>query len=168
MQTRQSVVQSTLLQNLRKKRRRTILHEKNQFHSNLAFHYFPSTSLLICSSLTLCRPDRVSFKVPMQKIYPKKGDVVTFTYDNYTTKSVPLNPRISRIRTDMTWEEAIFNFEQQISDSAATNGTFHFSNFVLSEVFFWYEQNERVFGSFSCDWSADLNCLFVLRNSFSA
>ena len=81
------------------------------------FFFFPSSCFLIS-----LRPDGVSFKVPVQKIQPKKGDVVTFSYDSYTVRSVPLNPRIYRIRGDMTWEEAIYNFEQQISDATVTNG----------------------------------------------
>lgn len=37
---------------------------------------------------------------------PKQGDIVTFTYTaNYGT--APINPKIIRIRSDVTWENVI-------------------------------------------------------------
>lgn len=37
------------------------------------------------------------------------GDIVTFSYDNYSRKEVPVNPKIIRIRSDMSWQDVIKN-----------------------------------------------------------
>lgn len=40
---------------------------------------------------------------------PKRGDIVSFSYDNFSKSSIPVNPQIYRIRTDITWEDIINN-----------------------------------------------------------
>ena len=40
---------------------------------------------------------------------PKRGDIVTFTYQNVTQRSIPSSPKIIRIRTDVTWEQVLRN-----------------------------------------------------------
>lgn len=41
-------------------------------------------------------------------IFPKIGEVVTFNFDGYSLKSgVPINPSISKIRTDISWNEVL-------------------------------------------------------------
>jgi len=40
-------------------------------------------------------------------IVPKEGDVVTFSFDSFTRKSVPLYPKLERIRKDMAWEDVL-------------------------------------------------------------
>jgi hypothetical protein len=34
-----------------------------------------------------------------------KGDIVTFSYEVHARKDLPVNPEISRIRTDVLWED---------------------------------------------------------------
>lgn len=56
------------------------------------------------------RPYGPSFSVDFEidnEDAPKRGDVVTFTYDNFV--SVPINPRILRVREDMSWAEVLLN-----------------------------------------------------------
>lgn len=43
---------------------------------------------------------------------PRMGDVVTFTYDSFSPKSIPTRPKIYRIRTDTTWKEILRDFAQ--------------------------------------------------------
>jgi len=40
---------------------------------------------------------------------PKIGNVVTFTYENFSRRSIPVSPKIDRIRTDVSWEQVIYN-----------------------------------------------------------
>lgn len=35
---------------------------------------------------------------------PLLGDIVTFSYDSFARRAVPVNPKISRIRIDISWE----------------------------------------------------------------
>jgi signal peptidase I len=43
---------------------------------------------------------------------PKKGDVVTFEFD-YGPRTVgPANPKINRIRKDVSWEEVLRDYER--------------------------------------------------------
>jgi hypothetical protein len=56
------------------------------------------------------------------QIAVKKGDVVTFSYDNYSRHAVPVNAKINRIRCDVSWEEIVENYErdQQFQMSEGT------------------------------------------------
>lgn len=54
-------------------------------------------------------------------IQPKRGDIVSFSYDNFSQRSLPVNPKILRIRTDVTWENVVQDFlihEKASSDSS--------------------------------------------------
>eukprot|EP00026_Physarum_polycephalum_P002403 Phypoly_transcript_02409.p1 GENE.Phypoly_transcript_02409~~Phypoly_transcript_02409.p1 ORF type:complete len:900 (+),score=140.14 Phypoly_transcript_02409:101-2800(+) len=39
----------------------------------------------------------------------KRGDIVTFSFDNYSRGLVPISPKVFRIRTDITWEDVLQN-----------------------------------------------------------
>eukprot|EP00026_Physarum_polycephalum_P002833 Phypoly_transcript_02842.p1 GENE.Phypoly_transcript_02842~~Phypoly_transcript_02842.p1 ORF type:complete len:838 (+),score=97.84 Phypoly_transcript_02842:84-2597(+) len=60
---------------------------------------------------TLQLPDGIIFEVPNQKFpenaVPKKGEIVTFEYENYSKRSVPVGPTIVRVRTDLTWRDVV-------------------------------------------------------------
>lgn len=60
----------------------------------------------------LIRPDGTRFRACELEngLKLNKGDIAMFTYDNYSRYSLPVNPKVYRIRTDITWEEIIFNF----------------------------------------------------------
>jgi hypothetical protein len=57
------------------------------------------------------RPDGITFKVEITDFKfdklnkPKPGDVVTFTYENYSRRAAPVKPKLQRIRGDISWEE---------------------------------------------------------------
>jgi hypothetical protein len=56
------------------------------------------------------RPNGVMFEVPASDVLiptPSIGSVVTFCYESYSRKEVPLNPIITRIRADISWEEVM-------------------------------------------------------------
>lgn len=56
-------------------------------------------------------PDGIVFEVDKKNIHVderlKKGDVVTFTYDSIARQSTPVNPKIVRVRTDVSWRELV-------------------------------------------------------------
>eukprot|EP00026_Physarum_polycephalum_P001919 Phypoly_transcript_01922.p1 GENE.Phypoly_transcript_01922~~Phypoly_transcript_01922.p1 ORF type:complete len:959 (+),score=104.66 Phypoly_transcript_01922:166-3042(+) len=60
---------------------------------------------------TLQMPDGSEFQAPYQhsshESLPKKGDVVTFTFENFSNRSLPINPEISRVREDLTWRDVL-------------------------------------------------------------
>lgn len=76
----------------------------------------------------LCRPDGTSFMaintIHAEGLKPKKGDVVTFTYFN-SQASVPVNPQIVRVRSDMNWE-TVCQLET-VSAAQTENGNFSFT-----------------------------------------
>eukprot|EP00026_Physarum_polycephalum_P001930 Phypoly_transcript_01933.p1 GENE.Phypoly_transcript_01933~~Phypoly_transcript_01933.p1 ORF type:complete len:924 (+),score=109.23 Phypoly_transcript_01933:169-2940(+) len=45
-------------------------------------------------------------------VYPKKGDIVTFLCESYSTKGIPVNPQVSRIRKDVTWESILQDYSE--------------------------------------------------------
>lgn len=62
-------------------------------------------------TVSLKMPDGITFAVPSENVRvfakPIRGDVVTFNYESYSRRSVPVNPKIYRIRTDMSWEDVL-------------------------------------------------------------
>lgn len=72
------------------------------------------------------RPEGESFEILRENIKtepkPVRGDVVTFSYDKYSQKSIPVNPVILRVRKDVTWEDVLENYA---NDSLALNGIVH-------------------------------------------
>lgn len=49
------------------------------------------------------------FKVPTPYMELKIGDIVTFSFDNYTQKA-PVNPTIIRHRRDLTWQDVLYSY----------------------------------------------------------
>ena len=57
------------------------------------------------------RPNGINFKVDSRYATPKVGDVVTIDYDTYSLKEgVPVNPKITRIRHDLGWEDVVDDY----------------------------------------------------------
>ena len=66
------------------------------------------------------RPDGTKFRVPSQSVNMetkklKRGDIVTFSYDNVSSSAKPVKPRIFRIRTDISWEEIVASHAREKS-----------------------------------------------------
>lgn len=57
----------------------------------------------------------------------EKGDVVTFAYDDYSRRSLPVNPKVYRIRDDLSWEEVLENYaaENTGPESEGTSSIAH-------------------------------------------
>ena len=57
-------------------------------------------------------------------VFPKRGDVVSFLYDNYSKKSIPVNPRIYRVRPDLSWEEVLDRFAKSPAHTHPLNSMY--------------------------------------------
>jgi hypothetical protein len=59
------------------------------------------------------RPTGTEFSVPATDVEiptPRIGEVVTFSYETMARRDVPTNPRIYRIRKDLSWEDVVANY----------------------------------------------------------
>lgn len=45
----------------------------------------------------------------MQVPVVKVGEIVTFTYETSSRRSVPTNPKITRVRSDVSWDDVVIN-----------------------------------------------------------
>jgi hypothetical protein len=52
----------------------------------------------------------------------KSGDIVSFSYDNYSRNAVPVNPFVYRIRMDLTWLHVVRNYFENTIQSQLLNG----------------------------------------------
>eukprot|EP00026_Physarum_polycephalum_P001173 Phypoly_transcript_01174.p1 GENE.Phypoly_transcript_01174~~Phypoly_transcript_01174.p1 ORF type:complete len:997 (+),score=112.19 Phypoly_transcript_01174:34-3024(+) len=59
-------------------------------------------------------PDGITFTLPSD-IPLKRGDIVTFTYENYSRFAIPIKPKVTRVRKDLAWEEVVAAHEQQLA-----------------------------------------------------
>ena len=69
-------------------------------------------------------------------VHPKRGDVVTFSCETYSTKGTPVNPQVFRTRKDVTWESVLLEY----AESSETRGnTRSFENGMTAFSFscFW-------------------------------
>lgn len=44
--------------------------------------------------------------------WPAVGDVVSFSFESHARRDVPVLPSVFRIRTDLSWEDVLRNFEE--------------------------------------------------------
>jgi hypothetical protein len=44
---------------------------------------------------------------------PKVGDVVTFCYDSFSRQALPVNPKITRIRFDIPWNNVALGMQNK-------------------------------------------------------
>ena len=64
-------------------------------------------------------PDGIDFSIECYEgLEIKKGDVVTFAYDQYSTQTIPLNPSILRVRKDISWEDVMHEHERDNASNA--------------------------------------------------
>lgn len=52
----------------------------------------------------------------------KKGDIVTFSYDHFSSKGIPVKPKLVKIRNDITWKELVANINQPPPDNVPSKG----------------------------------------------
>lgn len=58
------------------------------------------------------RPHGATFSVPPENIEVPTlavGDVVSFSYENIARRDLPVNPKIYRVRTDLSWQEVVYS-----------------------------------------------------------
>jgi hypothetical protein len=57
----------------------------------------------------------------------KKGDVVTFTFENHSQRDIPIHPKIYRIREDVTWREVLRDhLAEKLRKTRTLNGILYF------------------------------------------
>ncbi len=56
------------------------------------------------------------------EIFPKPGDVVSFSFRNFSNKGIPADPKIFRIRKDISWETVVGEYYKEMSKSLSANG----------------------------------------------
>lgn len=44
---------------------------------------------------------------------PDVGEVVSFFYETNARREKPVNPRVYRVRADISWEEVVYNFVEE-------------------------------------------------------
>ena len=59
-----------------------------------------------------CRPDGTTFKAQSQGLPLRAGDIVTFSYESYSPRSLPVNPLVTRVRLDKFWREIVREFRE--------------------------------------------------------
>lgn len=65
------------------------------------------------------RPDDITFTVPPMETgeddeQPYEGDVVTFSYKDFTQYGVPVDPQLIRVRNDLDWQDTLQNYVQSL------------------------------------------------------
>eukprot|EP00026_Physarum_polycephalum_P003064 Phypoly_transcript_03073.p1 GENE.Phypoly_transcript_03073~~Phypoly_transcript_03073.p1 ORF type:complete len:492 (+),score=39.24 Phypoly_transcript_03073:901-2376(+) len=74
-------------------------------------------------------------------ILPKRGDVVSFSYDSYSRRALPVNPKILCVRLDINWDQVIdLQFPSTTNQPSQQD-----SNFVTKPARFWQRKNMRAF-----------------------
>jgi hypothetical protein len=66
------------------------------------------------------RPTGHTFELGSEssQVEVKRGDIVTLSYENYTRVLKPINPILTRVRTDVTWKDVLHG-----SGTTRLNGT---------------------------------------------
>jgi hypothetical protein len=68
----------------------------------------------------------------------KEGDVVTFTFDNYSRGVIPVNPSVTRVRTDISWEQVLNDYANDFSKLSTTSGIHNLAISLIDCVSFLY------------------------------
>eukprot|EP00026_Physarum_polycephalum_P002518 Phypoly_transcript_02525.p1 GENE.Phypoly_transcript_02525~~Phypoly_transcript_02525.p1 ORF type:complete len:833 (+),score=92.99 Phypoly_transcript_02525:54-2552(+) len=99
------------------------------------------------NSVTLLLPEGTRFDVPLEQFYyntkPKKGDIVTFTYESISQRSMPVNMKIYRIRYDLTWKEVLRSFSQLSSYQLLNNASLTAIKAPAKPVGFWSSEKGK-------------------------
>lgn len=109
------------------------------FLSFFIFHSFHSFHSFFLYSSLIIRPNGTTFKVSNEDfLIPKvkPGDIVTYAFNDYYKKDTPVNVKVYRKRSDLSWEDVINNYERE---KRCLNGLllFHFIFFLLSLLCFF-------------------------------
>jgi hypothetical protein len=116
----------------------------------------------VSSLMNLSRPTGEIFSVPRHNVridpQPSKGDIVTFSYAINARRELPINPEITRIRTNITWTDIIASNgteEKFLNGICGTNSwiivltqsleQLHIKRFTTQSQGYWTAANMRLF-----------------------
>ena len=98
---------------------------------------------LICCLPFYARPSGIEFSVDFPATVELQiGDVVTIDYKNYFHNEAPVEPRITRVRSDLKWEEVLNDYLSErpqhkhldgIILTLSLSSAFSLTSFFLSE-----------------------------------
>eukprot|EP00026_Physarum_polycephalum_P002670 Phypoly_transcript_02678.p1 GENE.Phypoly_transcript_02678~~Phypoly_transcript_02678.p1 ORF type:complete len:822 (+),score=110.18 Phypoly_transcript_02678:190-2655(+) len=84
----------------------------------------------------------------------KIGDVVTFGFDSYSRRDVPSNPTLLRIRTDLTWEQALLDYSLNPQPSILNGSS---QPFTTKPLGFWTIDDNKNLRKLFEDFARNLN-----------
>jgi hypothetical protein len=93
--------------------------------------YAPRPSSFLALYLTyptfyLNRPNGTIFQTSPQRLaldhIPRRGDVVTFTCENFSPRSIPVNMEIFRVRNDVSWLDVVRDYAANKTREQTLNG----------------------------------------------
>jgi hypothetical protein len=64
--------------------------------------------------------------------FPKAGEVISFTYENFAQSSIPIKPKIYRIRKDINWKDVVNSFLKDEKLKGNYNPIFNFIAYYIS------------------------------------
>lgn len=80
------------------------------------------------------RPDGTTFPAEYHHEVPvKEGDIVTFSYDSYSRrKLIPVNPKIIRVRNDISWQQVVATHANESPFQLSLNGIDYLQLYLLT------------------------------------
>eukprot|EP00026_Physarum_polycephalum_P001959 Phypoly_transcript_01963.p1 GENE.Phypoly_transcript_01963~~Phypoly_transcript_01963.p1 ORF type:complete len:985 (-),score=156.37 Phypoly_transcript_01963:23-2977(-) len=109
----------------------------------------------IARTLKLQLPDGTYFDITADDVLydtnPKKGDVVTFSFENYSRSVIPVRPKVFRVRTDVFWEDIV---RTHIKDRAKIRE----DNFTSRPAGYWTSEKGKKMREFFVTYAK--NCGF--------
>jgi hypothetical protein len=121
--------------------------------------FFTVPFFVLSAEEVFSRPDSSMFDISTEDsdVKPVRGDVVMFTYENFSPRAAPVNLKITRIRYDLSWDDVLYNELQQIQ-SPVLNGTTHTppppSPGIKSPIALFIEVYSQLLFSFCVDISS--------------
>eukprot|EP00026_Physarum_polycephalum_P001261 Phypoly_transcript_01262.p1 GENE.Phypoly_transcript_01262~~Phypoly_transcript_01262.p1 ORF type:complete len:970 (+),score=114.54 Phypoly_transcript_01262:138-3047(+) len=94
-------------------------------------------------SVVLKLPQGAKFSVSAQDVHVaglSVGDVVSFSYENYARRDLPMNAKIYRIRTDISWPEVVYS---SVKEEKFLSGAV--AGFTTQPPNYWTKANMRKF-----------------------
>jgi hypothetical protein len=85
---------------------------------NISFHPFFSFFPISFLIFVITRPNNARITIPTSHILiptPKEGDIVSFYYETGDP-----SPKIYRIRTDVNWDDVVYNFYSENQHTKST------------------------------------------------
>ena len=80
---------------------------------------------------------------------PKKGEVVTFSYENYSRRELPVNPKLLRVRKDVSWEEILADHTLSTPHSQSLSGMKRVRSLSISPLLNFVTEMSSKHGGFS-------------------